>query len=209
MHDEDHYRSLKTHMSNLRVHDHVCMAYEDREQQVTAIAHYLIAGLGLGEKCIYIADKSNSDFVMTVLKDTGIDVESLIEKGKLAVMAPEDTYMRTGRFDADDVINNGKLSIAATLEQGFTGLRCACDMSWVKTYKISPKMLLDYENKVNCLFEDKIVSICQYNTHLFDEQTIDSLLQNHPVSIHGGNVVRNPQFAPPNNPIAIVHEQTA
>jgi MEDS: MEthanogen/methylotroph, DcmR Sensory domain len=209
MPNEDHYRSLKAHMNGLRVHDHVCMAYDDHEQQVTAIAQFVKAGLELGERCFYVSDKANSDFVLHVLKDTGLDVEALIEKGALAVMTPEEVYLHNGTFDADAVISYGRLSIADTLQKGFKALRCACDMSWVKTYKIPPKALLDYEAKVSCLFEEHLVSICQYSTHIFDEQTIDSLLQNHPVSIHGGEITHNPMFAPPTHHVSMAHEQTA
>ncbi len=209
MPDEDHYRSLKSHMSSLRVHDHVCMAYDDREQQVTAIAQYVKAGLELGEKCIYVSDKANSDFVLTVLKETGLDIESLLEKGALAVMTPEELYIRDGKFDANEVISHGRLVIADALQKGFKALRCACDMSWAKTYKISPKALMDYETMVSCLFDDALVSICQYSTHTFDEQTIETLLRNHPVSIYGGNIVHNPQLASPTNHIPMGHEQTA
>ncbi|RTL35730.1 MAG: hypothetical protein EKK48_29055 [Candidatus Melainabacteria bacterium] len=209
MHDEDHYRSLKTHMNGLRVHDHVCMAYEDREQQVTAIAQFVKAGIELGEKCIYVCDKLNAEFVLKVLKETGLDVETLLENGALEVLTPEEFYLRNGKFDAEDVITQGRLIIADTLRKGFKALRCACDMSWAKTYKIPPKALIDYEAKVSCLFEDKLVSICQYNTHLFDDQTLNTLLQNHPVTIHGGDIVYRPQLAPATTHVPMGHEQSA
>ena len=48
--EEDHYRGLKAHMSGLRMHDHICMAYTDREQQVTAIAYYIKVRAGTGRK---------------------------------------------------------------------------------------------------------------------------------------------------------------
>ncbi len=207
--EEDHYRGLKTHMSGLRMHDHVCMAYTDREQQVTAIAYYMKAGLALGEKCMYVSDAATSDFVLKVLSDTGIDVEDLIEQGAIEISQPEQLYMRKGYFDPDDVIALGRTIIADALHKGFKGLRCACDMTWAKTYKITPKALMDYEAKVNCLFEDNLVSICQYNTHIFDEQMIESLLQTHAVSVYGGNVVHNPQFAPATHQLPIAHEQSA
>jgi len=207
--EEDHYRGLKTHMSGLRMHDHICMAYTDREQQITAIAYYMKAGLELGEKCLYVSDKPTSEFVLKVLNDTGIDVEALVAKGAIEVALPEEVYLRKGYFDPDDVISLGRSIITDALQKGFKGLRCACDMTWAKTYKITPKALLDYESKVNCLFEDNLVSICQYNTHLFDEQTLDTLLKTHPVSVYGGSVVHNPQFAPATNTVPMAHEQSA
>lgn len=207
--DEDHYRGLKSHMSGLRVHDHTCMAYTDREQQITAIAHYMKAGLDLGERCLYVADKANSEFVLKVLSDTGIDVEMLISQGTITIATPEEVYMRKGYFDPDDVIVFGRSMIAESLQKGYKALRCACDMTWAKTYKITAKALMDYESKVSCLFEDKLVSICQYNTHLFDEQMLETLLQTHPVSVYGGNVVHNPQFAPATRQIPMPHEQSA
>jgi hypothetical protein len=206
---EDHYRGLKNHMSGLRVHDHICMAYSDREQQVTAIAYYMKAGLELGEKCLYVSDKPTADFVLKVLGDTGIDVEALVAKGAIAVASPEEVYLRKGYFDPDDVISLGRSMISEALQKGYKALRCACDMTWAKTYKISPKALLDYEARVSCLFEDKLVSICQYNTHLFDEQTVETLLQTHPVSVYGGNVVHNQSFAVTPHQIAMPHEQSA
>ncbi|MBS1953543.1 MAG: MEDS domain-containing protein [Cyanobacteria bacterium SZAS-4] len=207
--EEDHYRGLKGHMSGMRMHDHVCMAYTDREQQVTAIAYYIKAGLALGEKCLYVSDNDTSDFVLKILNDTGIDVEELIEQGAIEIASPEQVYMRKGYFDPDDVIAIGRSIISNALNKGFKGLRCACDMTWAKTYKITPKALLDYEAKVSCLFEDRLVSICQYNTHIFDEQTLDTLLRAHPVSVYGGNVVVNPQFAPATRQIPMPHEQSA
>lgn len=196
-------------MNGLRVHDHVCMSYDDHEQQVTAIAQFVKTGIERGEKCIYVCDKFNSEFVLKVLKETGLDVEKLIEEGALAVMTPEELYLRTGKFDPDDVIAQGRQIIADTLKKGFKALRCACDMTWAKTYKIPPKALIDYEAKVSCLFEDKLISICQYSTHLFDDQTLSTLLQNHPVTIHGGSVVYNPQLAPATTHVAMGHEQSA
>lgn len=207
--EEDHYRGLKTHMSGLRMHDHICMAYTDREQQVTAIAYYLKAGLELGEKCLYVSDQATSEFVLKVLNDTGIDVEARVAEGAIEVALPEQVYLRKGYFDPDDVIVLGRSIIADALKKGFKGVRCACDMTWAKTYKITPKALLDYEAKVSCLFEDKLVSICQYNTHLFDEQTLDTLLKTHPVSVYGGSVVLNPQFAAATTTVPMAQEQTA
>ena len=93
---DDHYRSLKEHMSALRVHDHVCLAYSDREQQITAIAQYLREGIARGEKCVYLSDKATSEFVLTVLKQTGLDVDSLMQTGALGVVTPADFYLRQG-----------------------------------------------------------------------------------------------------------------
>ena len=204
---DDHYRGLKAHMSSLRVHDHVCLAYNDREQQVTAIAHYLKAGLDLGEKCLYVSDKDTSEFVLKVLKDTGIDVDNLVLAGTIAVARPEEVYLRKGYFDPEDVIVLARELIADATEKGYKGLRCACDMTWAIAANVTYKVLLDYESKVNCLFKEKIVSICQFNTNLFDIQTIDALMKTHPVAIYGGSVVHNQQFVDPGD-YPLSHEQT-
>jgi chemotaxis family two-component system sensor kinase Cph1 len=204
---DDHYRGLKEHMSSLRVHDHVCLAYSDREQQITAIACFLKSGLELGEKCLYVADKDNSDFVLKVLKDTGIPVEELLQKGTISIATPEAIYMRKGSFDPDDVVTIGKELIADALANGYSALRCACDMTWAQKGHLSCKCLLEYEAKVSCLFEENLVSICQYNTNLFDSQTIDTLLNTHPVSIYGGSVVHNPQFGA--KKYVMIQEQSA
>ena len=81
-------------------------------------------------------------------------------------------------------------------------------MTWALSSNVTCKALLDYESKVNCLFQEKIVSICQYNTNLFDIQTIDALMKTHPVAIYGGSVIHNQNFAEPGD-YAFSHEQSA
>lgn len=198
---EDHYRGLTDHIRGLRVHDHVCLAYSDREQQVTAIAHFIKTGLELGEKCVYVSDKTTSEFVLTILKNTGVDVDASMKSGAIAVSTPEQIYFRRGYFDPDDVINLGRTMIAETLQTGFKALRVACDMTWVKTHKIDLQTLLDYELRVSCLFNENMVSICQYNSNLFEKETLDTLLRNHPVSIDGGSITLNE--VPRNDDVAL------
>ena len=90
------------------------------------------------------------------------------------------------------MIRLGKAMIAQSLAEGFNALRAAADMSWMRAEHLSPKMVLDWEAKVQCLFEEELVSICQYNTNIFDAQLVREVLDGHPVAIQGGSVVRNP-----------------
>lgn len=96
--NDDNYRDLKNHVDGLKVHEHICMVYHDREQQVTAITTFIHRGLKLGEKCVYIADKLTSNFVVSILNQTGLDTDELMAMGVLEIVRPEDVYIQDGIF---------------------------------------------------------------------------------------------------------------
>lgn len=54
---------MSTDLENLRTHDHPCLIYETKEEQVAAFVPYLHAGLVQGEKCIYLVDDSSPEWV--------------------------------------------------------------------------------------------------------------------------------------------------
>lgn len=90
-----------------------------------------------------------------------------------------------------NVILSARATIADALKSGFTALRCASDMKWIKTYKISMSQLFQYETEINCLFNESFVAMCQYDRRQFDDDTLQFLLQNHAVFIDGGSVRRH------------------
>lgn len=198
MHADDHYHDLKNYVSSLGKHSHICMFYNDREQQITALAEYFKSGLRLGQQCIYISDQSTAQFVRNVMVRAGMDVEADIEDGSMRFLTPEQTYLSGGKFDSDVVMGLIEMLIADAYAAGFNGLRGAADAAWMLNADVTALEILQYESKVNRLFEQfPLMGLCQYDANRFTDETLKLLMKTHPTILKGGEVVRNPGYTPP------------
>ena len=59
-------------------HDHLCLIYETREEQFSAVIPFIKIGLERGEKCLYVVDDNTAAMVINGMKGAGIDVESAV-----------------------------------------------------------------------------------------------------------------------------------
>lgn len=57
--------------AKLRSHEHLCLIYNSREEQLAAALPFLKAGLERGEKCIYVAEQNSAPLVLDALHKAG------------------------------------------------------------------------------------------------------------------------------------------
>lgn len=208
MHADDHYHDLKNYVSSIGKHSHLCMVYEDREQQITALAEYFKTGFRLGQKCVYISDVETANFVRSVMTRAGMDVAADIEDGSMSFLTPEQTYLSQGDFNGDEMFALIELMIADAYAAGFNGLRGAGDMSWVLKANVTGKEILAYESKCNRLFEQfPLMGLCQYDQHRFHPDTVKMLINTHPTVLKGGKVVKNSNYIPPAQFLSILESE--
>src|SRR6266849_8960872 len=91
-------------LKEISVHEHLCVIYETREQQFTVAVPFLSLGLARGEKCLYVADENTAAGILDAMRGQGVDVDTPVEKGMLAVSNKEREYLRKGYFDPDEMI---------------------------------------------------------------------------------------------------------
>jgi hypothetical protein len=208
MHADDHYHDMKNYVSSMGKHSHICMVYNDREQQITALAEYFRTGFRLGQKCIYISHPDTAKFVRNVMMRAGMDVEADVRDGSMAFLTPEETYLTGGDFDGDAMIGIIEEMIGKAYADGFNGLRGAGDMSWALGANVTAKELISYEVKCNRLFEQfPVMGMCQYDQRTFHPETVRMLVKTHPTLIKDGHVFRNPHFLPPDEFLALLEKQ--
>ena len=188
-------RELLNALSRLGVHDHACLLYKSREEQFAAAIPFIKMGLERHEKCVYIADENSADTVLKALRAKGVDVESAVESGSLAIVTKVDTYLRGGGFDPDAMIAFLKEATESAVENGFTALRATGEMTWALGPEPGVERLIEYEAKLNDLIPNyNVLAICQYNSNRFDADTLLGVIRTHPTAIIGDVVGENPFY---------------
>lgn len=190
--------SFKEALDRIKVHDHLCLIYENRAEQFGAITHFFRTGLERGDKCIYIADDNTAADVLDAMRTTGIDTDSATGSGALTVITKKDTYLKEGYFDPDLMMRFWRESVELAKKQGYKTLRVTGETAWVLGTGISIDRFMEYESRLNCYFpEMDILAVCQYNRTLFSPEFIRDVIHTHPLVIYGETVCRNMYYVPP------------
>jgi chemotaxis family two-component system sensor kinase Cph1 len=187
-------------IEKLGVHDHLCLIYETREEQFSAVIPYIKIGLERGEKCIYIVDDNTAAMVINGMKGAGMDVDTALKSGKLAIISKQDAYLKQGYFDPDWMIGFLKRATDEAKAAGFSALRVTGEMTWVLGGDTGTERLMEYEAKLNYFIaENDALALCQYNRNRFTPEIIKGVIDTHPLVICGGMVCRNFYYVPPDD----------
>lgn len=179
-------------------HDHLCLIYNNREEQLAAAVPFIRAGLERGEKCLYVVDDNTAATVIDAMKATGIDTDKALASGALSVVTKRDSYLKNGEFDPDWMIGFLGEAVASAEREGYAGFRVTGEMTWALGGGTDAAKLLEYESKLNEFFPKfKVCAICQYNRQRFDPEILLKVIQTHPLIAHGELICDNPHYIPP------------
>jgi hypothetical protein len=191
---------LVSAIENINVHDHLCLIYESREEQFSAVIPFMRIGLERGEKCLYVVDDNTAEMLINEMKAAGIDVDTAIESGSLSVLSKQESYLKQGYFDPDWMIDFLKLASDEAKAAGFSALRITGEMTWVLGGDPGTERLMEYEAKLNYFFPgNDALAICQYNRDFFPPKIIKDVISTHPLVICGGMVCNNFYYVPPDD----------
>jgi signal transduction histidine kinase len=178
--------------------DHVCWVYETDEQFRAMTSPFLRQGLEQDEKVIYIVDEVSAERLLTYLRDEGVSVEPHISTGQLQILGVEETYMRTGVFEPDDMIELLRTETECALAESYSALRVISEMSWICQRLPKLEGLIEYEAKLTDFIQSsKCLAFCQYNMRIFDPAVLLDVLCTHPICVVGTETYDNPYFMPP------------
>lgn len=182
----------------LNVHDHICLIYETKEQQMPAVVSFMRAGLERHEKCLYVADENSVSDILHALHKGGIDVDSAMKESALAVTTKTKTYLKNKSFSPERMIEFLKKTTEDAGAEGFSALRATAEMSWALEEKISMNKLMEYEAKTGNVFSGiDALAMCQYNKSRFPSESIVQALHTHPHVLFGGLMCKNFYYMPP------------
>ncbi|NUB92985.1 MEDS domain-containing protein [Haloterrigena sp. SYSU A558-1] len=177
--------------------DHFALIYESRDDQFAAIAPFIRQGLERGERCMYVVGEDEATEVRSALRESGIDVDAAVESGALVIETIENTYLKTGSFDADEMMDRyAEIIEEATAD--YEAFRLAAEMSWILEADVSVEESMAYESKVNALFDDEdAIAVCQYDRNRFPPTVLRDVVRVHPHLIYDNTVCHNFYYTPP------------
>lgn len=185
-------------LERLKAGDHLCLIYENAEEQLSAAIPFMRIGLERGEKCVYIADDNTAGAVLEAMTREEIDTGDVIRSGAFTIASKKDAYLKQGRFDPEWMINFLKEATQSAVAEGYSALRVTGEMTWALGGDPGSERLIEYEARLNDFFpESRALAICQYNKKRFPAQIILDVIKTHPLVIYGGVVMDNVYYTPP------------
>ena len=86
---------------------HICHFYQTKEDLVDILVPYFKAGLESNEFCIWVTSwPLEVESAKTFLRRVISDLDDYIGKGQIDVLDYREWYVRSGKFDADDVLQS-------------------------------------------------------------------------------------------------------
>jgi len=185
-------------VDSIRVGDHLCGFYQNRQQLWGLAIPFLQRGLENGEKCLYVAEESSLQGMQNALQQQGTSVQACPAQGQLLLLTAEDTCLQSGVFSPEALIGTLLRILQEAVTEGYRGLRMAMEMSWALRWASSLAWLAEYESKLNCYFsQHPVTTLCLYNQRRFPEEVLLDVLRTHPLVALDQAIHANLYYLPP------------
>ncbi len=184
--------------NNLNPGDHLCWFYDSDLELWDLLPLLLKRGLEQGDKVVYIVDTTTPDAILERLRSAGIEVDQDAESGRFSISTSGETFLRSGGFDPDSMVEFLRTETDRAIEEGHRALRVISEMTWVLKVAAEPQRVVEYEAKVgHALTTAKCIPICLYDQRRFDPELLLEILHSHPMLILHKTPYANACHLPP------------
>lgn len=189
---------LEQELARLKPGDHLCLIYANKAEQMAAVVPFIVNGLARRGRCLYSADERTIEEIVEALAAAGLDVAGERKRGALRLVTSQESYLRNGVFVPQEMIDYLRQAEAEALADGFAGLWCTGEMTWVLGSQADGDRYLEYEALLNhFLAESKVVILCQYNYARFAAPSLHDVFRTHPLIILGDQICPNSYYETP------------
>ena len=179
--------------------NHVCAFFNTIDEEHRVLSSFFKDGFDRGEKAIHIVESQNREEYLKRLADAGINVQEVMETGRLEVLPWTDVYVRDHRFDQDAMLATVENLIQSGAAAGYPRTQLVGHhMDWLFLDKPAVNNLLEYEARLNGVlskYHDPV--ICNYDLSKVGASVAIDIMRTHPLVIIGGLLRENPFFVPP------------
>ena len=192
------YTLLERELANLKPGDHLCPIHDSSVDQLAVAVAFISVGLARGERCVFVADEHSVQEIVRAFEAARVDAARERGRGALRILTKGDTFLLSGGFHPEAMIDFLRQAEAAALADGFSGLRFLEEMSWALEAKVDDDQLVEYEARLtDFLAKSRTIISCHYNRARFNPCLIHDMLRTHPLVILGELVSPNPFYEPP------------
>ncbi len=195
--------------SMLREHRHVCAFFSSAVEEYDALLPFICDGINCGQRAFHVLPSHHREDHLNWLRNAGVDVEKALKSRQLEVALPEDTYLKTGRFDKDAMLVLIQEALKAGAGLGFPLTRMIAHAEMAVDDWKSGIEWAEYEMRLNGVlpnYEDPV--ICTFDVNLLTAPHAIDILRTHPMVIIGGVLIENSFFTSPQEFIREVQSRT-
>jgi hypothetical protein len=156
-------------------------------------------GFDRGEKAVHIVETAKRQDYLNRLAEADINVQEMMDTGRLEVLPWTDMYVRDHRFDQDAMLASVEELIRSSAGGGYprTSL-VGHHMDWLFLDQPAVTNLVGYEARLNhVLSKYDAPVICNYDISKFSASVAMDIMRTHPLVIIGGLLREIPFFVPP------------
>ncbi len=114
-------------------HYHICAFFNTIDEEHRVLGSFFKDGFDHGEKAIHIVESENREEYLKGFTEAGINVQEVMETGRLEVVPWTDMYVRDHRFDQDAMLAAVESLIQSGAAAGYARpgpIRSACGVRW-------------------------------------------------------------------------------
>lgn len=90
-----------------------------------------------------------------------MDVQRYIDSGQLTLTVPEETYLKSGDFRPEDIVNSLNGFSRANRKSEYRGVRVAAEMTWALKKPSILARIAEYEAKIDRLLPGTpVIGLC-------------------------------------------------
>jgi hypothetical protein len=184
--------------STLGAHRHVCAFFSSAEEEYETLLPFVRDGLERGERAYHVYPSNDRDEHLEQLRNADVDVTEAQRNRQLEVATVEETYLRDGRFDKDEMLTLIQETLKSGAGLGFPLTRMIAHAESVLEDWTRVNDWIEFEARLNEIlpyYDDPV--ICAYDANLLSAAIAVDILRTHPVAIIGGVLCENPFFVRP------------
>jgi PAS domain-containing protein len=158
---------------------HLCQFYETREDLVDILVPYFKAGLENNEFCMWITSEPlKVEDAKAALKKVVKNLDHFIKKGQIEILDYSEWYTKSGKFDANNVLQGWVEKENQALKRGYDGLRLSGNTFWLG--KRDWRNFTDYEEEVNkVIAKYRMIAIWNYSLDQCGASEVTDVVSNH------------------------------
>ena len=162
---------------------HICLFFRDADEQWRNFRPYFLDHYKAGQPTIYLYDSSTKEDLAARLASEGIDAEQAQNDRLLQMYSSHDSYLKTGSFSADAMIENMRQFALGLIANGSERQLLVGEMSWFFKGAAGVEEIHEYESRLNELLAQlpSVTIVCHYDVRRFDAENVLHACCSHPV----------------------------
>ena len=142
---------------------HFCHFYQSGQDLIDVLVPYFKEGLLANEFCMWVTSAPlKVEEAKAALKRAVPKLDDHVEKGQIEVLDYTDVYLRSGKFNSQQVLDGWVTRLADVRKKGFEGMRLAGNTHWLEGS--AWRDFEQYEQAVNDAFgKHRMIAVCSYS----------------------------------------------